>query len=80
MHESILESKIRSLTVEVTSLDSSEITNSALLRNELGVDSLTLVDLISRIEEEFAVVFPDEEVEELQSISMIAKRIESLRQ
>lgn len=45
---------------------------------EIGADSIDLVDLVSELEEEFGVSVPDEEFENIKTIGNIADLIESL--
>ncbi len=45
---------------------------------ELGADSIDLVDLVSELEEEFKVSVPDEEFENIKTIGDIVNLIESL--
>lgn len=45
---------------------------------EIGADSIDLVDLVSELEEEFGVSVPDEEFENIKTISDISNLIESL--
>lgn len=45
---------------------------------ELGLDSIDLVDLVMEIEEAFGVTIPDEEFENIKSVSDIIALIENI--
>lgn len=45
---------------------------------EIGADSIDLVDLVSELEEEFKVSVPDEDFENIRTIGDVVELIESL--
>ncbi len=47
------------------------------IREELGADSLDLLALLTKIEDEFATVIPDEALEQFHSVSDIAAYLEA---
>ena len=49
----------------------------ANITDDLGADSLDIVDLVMSLEEEFDVEVPDEEVENIKTVGDIVKFIES---
>lgn len=49
----------------------------ASIIDDLGADSLDVVDLVMSIEEEFDVEIPDEEVENIKTVGDIVKFIEA---
>ena len=48
----------------------------ASIVDDLGADSLDLVDLVMSLEEEFDVEIPDEQVENIKTVGDIVKYIE----
>ena len=52
------------------------ITGETLIADDLGADSLDVVDLIMSIEDEFDIEVPDEAVEGIKSVSDLVKFIE----
>ena len=48
----------------------------ASITDDLGADSLDVVDLVMSLEEEFDVEIPDEEVENIKTVGDIVKYIE----
>ena len=69
--------KIQKILAELLSIDESTITMDSLIIDELGADSLDLVDAIVTINDEFGVEVPDEEVENLRSVGDVVKFIEA---
>ena len=57
--------KIRAALVENIGVEPEEVTLNARLKDDLGADSLDLMELITGIEDEYGVEFPAEELEEL---------------
>ncbi|MBE7085501.1 MAG: acyl carrier protein, partial [Clostridiales bacterium] len=45
---------------------------------DLGADSLDVVELLSRLEDEYGVMIPDDEVEKLVTVSDVAEAIQGL--
>ena len=59
-----------------------ELTETSLTQDttweEIGADSIDLVDLISELEDKFNVSIPDEAIDDLRTIGDVAKLIEEL--
>lgn len=68
--------KIRDIVVEQLDVDADKVTLSASITEELGADSLDVVDLVMSLEEEFDMEIPDEAVENIKTIGDIVKYIE----
>lgn len=60
--------KIKAIVVEQLGVDESEVTMEASFIDDLGADSLDLVELIMALEEEFDIEIPDEEAEKLKTV------------
>ena len=50
----------------------------ARIIEDLGADSLDVVELLSRLEDEFGITIPDEDVEKLATVQDVANEIEKL--
>ena len=55
--------KIKDIIVEQLDVEEDAVTMEASITDDLGADSLDVVDLVMSIEESFDVEIPDEEVE-----------------
>jgi acyl carrier protein len=69
--------KVRSILVGQLGLDEEKITMEASIVDDLGADSLDVVDLVMSLEEEFDIEIPDEDVENMKSVGDIVKYIEA---
>ena len=67
--------KITEILAEQLSADQETMTMETKIAEELGADSLDLVDLLMSIEDEFGVEIPDEEVENLHTIGDVVNYI-----
>ena len=69
--------EIKAILSEQFSVEESEITAETLLEDDLGEDSLDVVDLLMTIEDDFEVEIPDEEVENIKTVGALVEYIES---
>ncbi len=69
--------KIKSIIVEQLDADEADVTMEANIQDDLGADSLDVVDLVMSIEENFDIEIPDEDVENIKTVGDIVKYIES---
>ena len=57
-------------------LDEEQVTEDSEVIDDLGADSLDIVDLVMTLEEEFDTEIPDEDIENLRTVGDIVKYIE----
>ena len=69
--------KIKGIIVEQLDAEEDAVTMEASITDDLGADSLDVVDLVMSIEESFDVEIPDEEVENIKTVGDIVKYIEN---
>ncbi len=74
--EEILE-KVRELIADKLGVDKDEVTEEASLVDDLGADSLDLVDLVMVFEEEFDVKIEDDELENIKTVKDVVDGIMS---
>ena len=70
--------KVRDIIVDQFDVDSEEVTAESSIIDDLGADSLDVVDLISSVEDEFDVEIPDDKVEGIKTVGDIVAYIESV--
>jgi len=63
-----IEDKVKKIIAEKLSVDLEEVIPEASFVDDLGADSLDLVELIMTMEEEFDIDISDEEAEKLESV------------
>ena len=68
--------KVKELIAEQLCISVDEIKDDANVIEDLGADSLDVVELVMTFEDEFNVSIPNEKLEELKSIPQIVKIIE----
>lgn len=68
--------KIQSLIVEQLDADAEAVTMEANIQDDLGADSLDIVDLITSIEDEFDIQIPDEAVDDIKTVGDIVRYVE----
>ena len=69
--------KVKAILAEQFDVDEDKITVDTDLQEDLGADSLDVVDLIMSLEEEFDIEIPDEEIENIKLVDDLVKYIES---
>lgn len=75
MSEQEIFEKVKGSIVSVLGVDESEITKEATLIDDLGADSLDIVELIMALEEEFNMEIVDEEAEKMSKVEDIVNYI-----
>ena len=70
--------KLRKLLAEQLGIEADEIGMDTHIVNDLGADSLDLVELIMALEDEFDLVVTDESARELYTVREITEFIEKL--
>ncbi len=63
-----IENKVKKLIAEKLEVDVSEVVPDAALIDDLGADSLAIVEMIMTMEEEFDIEVPDEDAEKLVTV------------
>ncbi len=74
-----MKEKILNIIAEKLNKKIDTLTDNAKLVEDLGADSLDVVELIMAFEDEFGITLPDEDVTKLKTIGDIIKYIENLK-
>ena len=61
--------EVKEIVVEELAVDSEEVTDTASFIDDLGADSLDIVELVMAFEEEFDIEIPDEDAEEIATVN-----------
>ncbi|MBQ7289110.1 MAG: acyl carrier protein [Clostridia bacterium] len=69
--------KVRDILCEQLDADESAITMNSDIADDLGADSIDVVDLIMSLEDEFELEMPDEEVANIKTVGDIVNYIEA---
>ena len=68
--------KVQSIIVEQLGVDAEEVTPQASFTDDLGADSLDIVELVMAFEEEFGIEIPDEDAENITTVQDAVDYIE----
>lgn len=69
--------KVKVILAEQFDVDEDSLQNDTDLQDDLGADSLDVVDLLMSIEDEFDIEIPDEEIENIRTVGELVNYIET---
>lgn len=69
--------RIKSIIVEQLGVGMEEVTPEASFIEDLGADSLDIVELIMALEEEFDMEIPDEDAEKIQTVQDVINYVQT---
>ena len=69
--------KVKSIIVEQLGVEADEVTPEASFTDDLGADSLDIVELVMAFEEEFGIEIPDEDAEKISNVQEAVDYIEA---
>jgi len=72
-----LSGRIQSIVADQLGVDIADVTKDASILDDLGADSLDVVELVMTLEDNFDIDVPDEAVEELRTIGDVQRFVES---
>jgi len=79
MADKSIEQRVTDIIVERLGVNASQVTPEAKIVEDLGADSLDVVELVMALEEEFSCEVPDQEAEKLRTVGDVVKYIEGLQ-
>lgn len=68
--------KVRDIVVEQLGVEAADVTIDSTFIDDLGADSLDIVELIMAFEEEFGIEIPDEVAEKIKTVKDTVNYIE----
>ncbi|MFW5780121.1 MAG: acyl carrier protein [Bacillota bacterium] len=69
--------KVKSLIAKQLGISESDITEESSLVNDLGADSLDIVQMLISLEKEFEIVFGDDEIKSIKTVGDAVKFIDT---
>ena len=73
MADKTIEQRVKEIIVEQLSVTADQVTPEAKFIEDLGADSLDIVELVMTLEEEFGNEIPDEQAEKLLTVGEIGR-------
>ena len=68
--------KVKAILIDQLDVDEDKVTMDASIFDDLGADSLDVVDLVMSLEEAFDIEIPDDQVENIKPVGDIVKYVE----
>jgi len=69
--------QVKKIVVDQLGVDAAEVTENASFTDDLGADSLDVVELVMALEEEFDLEIPDEDAEKIATVGNAMSYIQS---
>ena len=70
--------KIQEMLAQALNLPVEKVTPDAKIVDDLGADSLDLVELLSQLEDEHGIIIPEEDVDGLVTVADVVAEFEKL--
>ena len=71
--------KVKKMIVEQLGVNESEVVPEAKFIDDLGADSLDIVELVMALEDEYGIEIPDEDAEKIETVGDAIRYIEEHR-
>ena len=71
--------KIKEVLAEQLGINKEEISDDANILEDLGADSLDVIEMLMTLEDEYGVTIPDDKINQVKTVSEIAKLIDECR-
>ena len=71
--------KIKAILAEQFDVEEDKITPETNIAEDLGADSLDVVDLLMTLEDEYGVTIPDDQIDQVKTVKQVADLIEKCK-
>jgi len=75
--ETDLSFKVKRIIAHLIALDEDQITDSASFEDDLGVDSLDVLEIRMEVEKKFEINIPDEDAEKLTTVGSLIRYVKA---
>ncbi len=72
--------QVKKIVVDQLGVEADEVQMSSTFVDDLGADSLDIVELIMAFEEEFNIEIPDEKAEKIKTVEDVVKYVEEKKE
>ncbi len=71
--------KVKELVAEQLGISKEQITENSNIIEDLGADSLDVIEMLMTLEEEYNITIPDDQISQVKTIGQITELIEKLQ-
>lgn len=68
--------KVRTILANQLGIDEDDVTMAAVITDDLGADSIDIVDIVMSFEDEFGIEIPDDATDYIKTVGDVVKYIE----
>lgn len=69
--------KVQEILVDKLGVEASDITLASSIQDDLGADSLSVMEIVMSVEEEFGITVPEEELMSIQTVQDIVSKVDN---
>jgi acyl carrier protein len=73
----IIQERVKNIICDQLAVESEKVTDTASFIDDLGADSLDIVELVMTMEEEFELDIPDEDAEKMKTVGDVVNYIKT---
>lgn len=71
--------KVIDLIAEQLGIEKTKINKDSLIIDDLGADSLDVIEMLMTLEDEYGITIPDDQISQVKTIDDVAKLIEKIK-
>ncbi len=71
--------KVKELLAEQLGMDVNEIHDDSNILEDLGADSLDIIEMLMTLEDEYGVTIPDDQIGQVKTVKQVAELIEKCK-
>ncbi len=71
--------KVKELLAEQLGIDAGTIADEANILEDLGADSLDIIEMLMTLEDEYGITIPDDKINQVKTVKQVAELIEECK-
>lgn len=71
--------KVKELLAEQLGIDAKTINDDSNILEDLGADSLDIIEMLMTLEDEYGVTIPDDQINQVKTVKEVAELIEKCK-
>lgn len=69
--------KVQEILVDKLGVDAADVKLESSIQDDLGADSLSVMEIVMSVEEEFGITVPEEELMSIQTVQDIVSKVDN---